>query len=63
VELDHPLLGKATVEGPRFKLSRTPLEVRRHGPTLGGDNLFVLEKILGYSEEKISALVIAGALE
>jgi crotonobetainyl-CoA:carnitine CoA-transferase CaiB-like acyl-CoA transferase len=62
VSLDHPTLGKFTVEGPRAKLSRTPAAVHRAAPSLGQDNQHVLESILGYDEERISALVAAGAL-
>jgi crotonobetainyl-CoA:carnitine CoA-transferase CaiB-like acyl-CoA transferase len=60
VELEHPTLKAFTVEGPRAHLSRTPAEVRRSAPTLGQDNAYVLEKILGYSEERITDLVVAG---
>jgi crotonobetainyl-CoA:carnitine CoA-transferase CaiB-like acyl-CoA transferase len=62
-ELEHPVYGKTTVEGSRFRLSRTPAEVTRSAPTVGRDNQYVLEKILGYSEERITDLVVAGALE
>jgi benzylsuccinate CoA-transferase BbsF subunit len=62
VALDHPTLGKFTVEGPRAKLSRTPASVRRSAPSLGQDNQHVLENILGYDEERISELVASGAL-
>jgi crotonobetainyl-CoA:carnitine CoA-transferase CaiB-like acyl-CoA transferase len=62
VALDHPTLGKFTVEGPRAKLSRTPAAVHRAAPSLGQDNQHVLESILGYDEERISELVAAGAL-
>ncbi len=62
VALDHPSLGKFTVEGPRAKLSRTPAAVRRAAPSLGQDNQHVLESILGYDETQISELVASGAL-
>jgi crotonobetainyl-CoA:carnitine CoA-transferase CaiB-like acyl-CoA transferase len=62
VALEHPTLGEFTVEGPRAKLSRTPAAARRAAPSLGQDNQHVLESILGYDEERISALVAAGAL-
>ncbi|HLX04172.1 MAG TPA: CoA transferase, partial [Candidatus Binatus sp.] len=62
VALDHPSLGKFTVEGPRAKLSRTPAAVRRAAPSLGQDNQHVLESILGYNETQISELVASGAL-
>jgi benzylsuccinate CoA-transferase BbsF subunit len=63
VELEHPTYGKTTVEGSRFRLSRTPARVGGSAPTLGRDNQYVLETILGYSEERITELVAAGVLE
>ncbi len=62
VELPHPTYGKTTVEGPRAKLSRTPAQARRAAPTLGQDNQYVLETILGYSDERIGDLVGSGVL-
>ena len=62
VVLDHPSLGKFTVEGPRAKLSRTPAAVRHTAPSLGRDNQYVLETILGYDETRISEVVASGAL-
>jgi benzylsuccinate CoA-transferase BbsF subunit len=63
VDLEHPQHGKTTVEGSRFKLSRTPAQVGGAAATLGRENQYVLEKILGYSEEKITELVSAEVLE
>lgn len=62
VELDHPALGKFTVEGPRAKLGRTPASVRSAAPMLGQHNQYVLGEILGYDQDRISALVASGAL-
>ena len=62
VALNHPRLGKFTVEGPRAKLSRTPAAVRRTAPSLGQDNQYVLETILGYDETRIGEVVASGAL-
>ena len=62
VELPHPVYGKTTVEGPRAKLSRTPGQARRAAPTLGQDNQYVLEKILGYSEQQIGDIAGSGVL-
>jgi benzylsuccinate CoA-transferase BbsF subunit len=62
VQLPHPLHGTTTVEGSRFKLSRTPAHVECAAPTLGRDNQYVLETILGYSAERIAALTAAGVL-
>jgi benzylsuccinate CoA-transferase BbsF subunit len=63
VQLEHPTHGATTVEGSRFKLSRTPARVQGSAPTLGRDNQYVLETILGYSEERIAELVAEGVLE
>ena len=63
VELEHPTYGKTVVEGSRFMLSRTPAKIARSAPSLGRDSQYVLESILGYSEERIIELVTAGVLE
>ena len=62
VELPDSLHGTTTVEGSRFRLSRTPACVECAGPTLGRDNQYVLETILGYSPERIATLTAAGIL-
>jgi crotonobetainyl-CoA:carnitine CoA-transferase CaiB-like acyl-CoA transferase len=62
VALPDPLHGTTTVEGSRFRLSRTPAQVERAGPTLGRNNQYVLETILGYSPERIAALTTGGIL-
>lgn len=63
VELSHPKHGTTTVEGSRFKFSRTPARVEGAAPTIGRENSYVLETILGYSQERITELVAAGVLE
>lgn len=63
IALDHPILGTSTVEGSRFRLSRTPARVTRAGPTFGADNETVLREILGYDDERIALLAGAGVLE
>ena len=63
VQLDHPKFGKTTIEGSRFRLSRTPAQIEGAAPTLGRDNQYVLETLLGYSEERITEIVASGALE
>ena len=61
--VQHATLGEITVEASRFKLSRTPARTERSGPTLGQDNQYVLETLLGYGAERIAELVAAGVLE
>lgn len=63
VELPHEIHGTTTVEGSRFRLSRTPAKIDRAAPTFGRDNFYVLETILGYSPEHIAELAAAGILE
>jgi crotonobetainyl-CoA:carnitine CoA-transferase CaiB-like acyl-CoA transferase len=62
VRLTHPTRGATTVEGSRFRLSRTPARMPSAAPTLGHDTSYVLRTLLGYSEERIAALDAAGAL-
>jgi len=59
----HPVHRTCVVEGPRLRLSRTPGRVERAGPSLGEDNDVVLRDLLGYDDDRITDLVIAGALE
>ncbi len=63
VKLPHEVHGTTTVEGSRFKLSRTPAKIERAGPTFGRDNFYILETILGYSPERIAELAAGGVLE
>ena len=63
VELPHETHGATTVEGSRFRLSRTPAKIERPGPTFGQHNQYVLETILGYNADRIAELAAAGVLE
>ena len=60
---EHAENGAMYVEGTRFKLSRTPGEVTQAGPTIGQHTFDVLLGVLGYDDERLSELVIAGVLE
>jgi crotonobetainyl-CoA:carnitine CoA-transferase CaiB-like acyl-CoA transferase len=62
VHVPHERMEQTYVENSRFKLMGTPARVERAGPVLGQSNDFVLGEILGYDEERISQLVIDGAL-
>jgi crotonobetainyl-CoA:carnitine CoA-transferase CaiB-like acyl-CoA transferase len=63
LQIEHPVCGKMVVEASRFLLSRTRARIPRPAPTVGGDNQFVLETILGYNQDRITELVAAGVLE
>jgi len=59
----HAANGTTVVEGPHLTLSRTPPEVAWGGPTLGQHTEEVLGSMLGYDDDRIADLVVAGALE
>ena len=63
VTVPHPAHGEALVEAPRFRLSRTPGQVPGPAPSFGDSTQWVLETVLGYDDERIAELAIAGALE
>ena len=60
VELDHPQRGKWFNVGMPIKLSASPVVIKR-SPTLGEHTDEVLQEVLGYQKEKITALKSAGA--
>jgi crotonobetainyl-CoA:carnitine CoA-transferase CaiB-like acyl-CoA transferase len=62
VEVEYPNFGKLPVERWPFRLSRTPGGPRRPSPTLGRDNAYVLESLLGYSVVWIRELTEDGVL-
>jgi crotonobetainyl-CoA:carnitine CoA-transferase CaiB-like acyl-CoA transferase len=63
VEVPDAMHGTTTVEGSRIHLSRTPARVVGPAPTYGGDTQAILTDLLGYDDDRITALVAAGALE
>lgn len=62
VPVAHPHYATAVVEGSRLLLSRTPARRPDAAPLLGADSLHVLEEILGYDQDRITAAVAGGAL-
>ena len=56
VEMDHPTLGRITVNGCAIKLMDTKPSVRTPAPALGQDNKAVFEGMLGMSDEQFNAL-------
>ncbi len=63
VEVEHADHGTVWVENSRFRLSRTPAAVTRGGPTLGQHTFDVLVGILGYDDDRLAELAVAGVLE
>jgi benzylsuccinate CoA-transferase BbsF subunit len=63
VRVPHALYGYSWAEQYGFRLARTPGGPRRAGPTWGEHNETVLRGILGYDDDRIAELAMAGALE
>ncbi|MGH2950227.1 MAG: CaiB/BaiF CoA transferase family protein [Solirubrobacteraceae bacterium] len=61
-ELEHPGPGTLRVLELPFRMSATPVRIRRRPPRLGEDTSSVLSDVLGYSGERIEELHAAGAV-
>ena len=62
VYLDHPETGRAAYDGPPFRLSKTPGELRSPAPLLGQHNEQVCKEILGMSDDDVAEALIEQAL-
>lgn len=60
--IDDPVVGQATIEGPRYRLGRTPEQPTRRGPRIGEHTHEILRTLCGYSDAEIAALDSAGVL-
>ncbi len=63
VTLLHDEAGETVVEGVRAHLSRTPGRVRGPAPTFSRDLQEVLCGMLGYDDERVGQLLVAGVLQ
>lgn len=62
VVVKHPVVGEEWVMQVPWHLSRTPpAPPPRSAPTVGQHTDYVLEKVLGYSQEQTAALMASGA--
>ena len=52
-----------TVEGPPYRLSRTPGGPVRGAPEFGAQQDYVLRDILGMSDQEVAECAIAGAFD
>jgi formyl-CoA transferase len=62
VEIDHPVIGRMTVNGNPIKLMETPPEIRRPGPLLGQHNEEIYCGLLGHSPEDLESLKREGVI-
>ena len=58
--VSHPAAGTWDMEGPVWRMSRTPGHVRTPAPMFGEHNQWVLGELLGLSEAEIAALEAEG---
>lgn len=56
IEVEHPVIGKMTVNGSPVKLMDTMPRINRPAPTLGQHNKEILHDILGYSMEELAEM-------
>lgn len=56
----HPAAGEWDMEGPVWRMSRTPAHVRLPAPRFGEHNAWVLGDLLGLSPEEIAELEASG---
>ncbi|WP_420435759.1 CaiB/BaiF CoA transferase family protein [Candidatus Poriferisodalis sp.] len=59
----HGTNGTMWVEGTRFMMSRSSDGISHGGPTYGEHTFEVLEQLLGYDQDRIAELAVAGVLE
>jgi crotonobetainyl-CoA:carnitine CoA-transferase CaiB-like acyl-CoA transferase len=62
VQVPHPRYGRVWVENTQARWSRTQPAPAFAGPPVGHHTQEVLEGILGYDDDRIAQLVVAGAI-
>lgn len=60
--IEDPVVGEAIVEGPRYRLGRTPERPTCRGPRIGEHTQAVLRDLCGYGDAEIAELETAGVL-
>ena len=63
VQVDHDMHGSITIEGTRFRFSRSVPAGYEAAPTLGEDGFTILSEFLGYDTDRIADLAAAQLLE
>jgi crotonobetainyl-CoA:carnitine CoA-transferase CaiB-like acyl-CoA transferase len=63
VYLDHPEAGRIANDGPPFRLSVTPGQLKRAAPLMGEHTEYVCQEILGMSEEETNQCYVDEVFE
>lgn len=58
----HPEAGTWEIEGPVWKLSRTPVHIRLPGPRYAEHNAYVFHSLLGLDEQEMARLTEEGVI-
>ncbi len=61
--MEHSVIGEHAYDAPAWKLSRTPAQPRRAGPTLGQHTYDICRDILGLGDDEVAALSAQGVFE
>lgn len=59
----HPVIGRITHDGPAFKMSKTPVELRWESGVYGQHTEYICKEILGMTDDVISDLMAEGVFE
>ena len=62
IEARHPVLGKTIFDSTPIRLGRTPARFRRAAPSLGQDNRYVYQELLGISHQELSRYIEEGVI-
>jgi len=57
VQIEHPLVGTEIIYRSPMRLKDTPPTIRRHAPSLGEHNNYVLNNLLGFSRQEVAELI------
>ena len=60
--LDHAEAGRRAYDGPPYRLSKTPAELRSAAPLLGEHTFEVATEVLGLAPDEVATLVVEGVL-
>jgi len=61
-EVDHPEIGKHTIEVPSMHFSKMPHQPQRPAPMIGEHTDYVLKELLGYTDDEVADFLIDGVI-